>query len=524
MIRAFATVGGYTGLSRILGFIRDILIADVVGTGPVADAFFVAFRLPNLFRRTFAEGAFNAAFVPLFARRLEQEGEAAAKFFAEEALSVLLTALLLLTAVAMAAMPYLIEVLAPGFGSEPEKFALTVELSRITFPYLLFMSLTALYSGLLNSLYRFAAAAAAPVLLNMLFIGALVMVLPFVGSAGHVMAWTVAAAGLAQVFLLIIASRRAGMELRLRAPRWTAGIRRLLALMVPGITSAGVLQINLLVGTIIASWQAGAVSYLYYADRIYQLPLGMIGIAFGVVLLPDLARKLRSGADAAAQERLNRGLEYSLLLTLPAAVALIVVPLPIVVVLFERGALIRESSEAISWALMAFAAGLPAFVLVKVLQPAFFAREDTVTPLKFAAVSVAANIVLSFALFFYIEHVGIALATSLSSWLNVGLLAWSLKHRSFLNLDERLRARLPRILLASLLMGVALWGAVAWWLAPWFDGQPWLRIAALIILVSGGLGIYGGLAYGMGAVRRADLQDLLRRRPAAPQGSGSDGP
>jgi len=344
LVRSLATVGGYTGISRVLGFVRDILIAAVVGTGPVADAFFVAFRLPNLFRRLFGEGAFNSAFVPLFARHLEEGGKAAARVFAEQTLAVLLAALLLFSALAMAAMPWFMYLLAPGFAAEPEKFDLAVRLSRITFPYLLFMSLVALLSGLLNALYKFAAAAAAPILLNVCFIVALVVVLPLTGAPGQVLAWTVVVAGLGQFLLLMIACHRAGVALRLPRPRLTPGVRRLLKLMGPGVLSAGALQINLLIGTIIASLQAGAVSYLYYADRVYQLPLGLIGIAFGVVLLPDLARKLRSGAEAEAMTQLNRGLELSMLLTLPAAVALVVIPWPIVVVLFERGIFDRASS------------------------------------------------------------------------------------------------------------------------------------------------------------------------------------
>ncbi|MGF1611916.1 MAG: murein biosynthesis integral membrane protein MurJ, partial [Kiloniellales bacterium] len=386
--RSIATVGGYTGISRILGFVRDILIAGLVGTGPVADAFFVAFRLPNLFRRLFAEGAFNAAFVPLFARRLEQEGAPAARLFAEQTLSVLLTSLLIFTAAAMAGMPWLMYILAPGFAVDPEKFDLAVQLSRITFPCLLFMALVALLSGLLNSLYRFSAAAAAPILLNLFFIAALLVIVPSSDRPGHVLAWTVAAAGVGQFLFLMVAASRAGMALRLPRPRLTEGVRRLLRLMGPGILSAGALQINIMVGTIIASLQAGAVSYLYYADRVYQLPLGLIGIAFGVVLLPDLSRKLRSGADQAAMHSLNRGLELALLLTLPATLALVAIPWPIIVVLFERGAFDRAASDATAWALAAYAVGLPAYVLVKILQPAFYAREDTVTPLKVAVASV----------------------------------------------------------------------------------------------------------------------------------------
>ena len=316
LLRSLATVGGYTGISRVLGFVRDILIAAAVGTGPVADAFFVAFRLPNLFRRLFGEGAFNAAFVPLFARHLEEGGKAAARIFAEQTLAVLLSALLLLSALAMAGMPWLMYALAPGFAAEPAKFDLAVQLSRITFPYLLFMSLVALLSGVLNSLYKFAAAAAAPILLNIFFIFALVVVLPLTGAPGPVLAWTVAAAGIGQFLFLLAACHRAGMALRLPRPRLTAGVRRLLKLIGPGVLSAGVLQINLMIGTIIASLQAGAVSYLYYADRVYQLPLGLIGIGLGIVLLPHLTRASRGGAEAEAMGTLNRGPELAMLLTL----------------------------------------------------------------------------------------------------------------------------------------------------------------------------------------------------------------
>ncbi len=513
-LRSFATVGGLTGVSRVLGFLRDILIAATLGTGPVADAFFVAFRLPNLFRRLFGEGAFNAAFVPLFARRLEQEGEAAAKRFAEQALSVLLSALLALTVLAMAFMPWVMLVLAPGFTEEPEKFDLAVELSRITFPYLLFMALTALLSGLLNALYRFAAAAAAPILLNLFFIAALLLIVPGAERPGLVLAWTVAAAGCGQFLLLLAAAARAGMPLRLPRPRLNPAMRRLWGLMVPGLLSAGALQINIMVGTIIASLQAGAVSYLYYADRVYQLPLGLIGIAIGVVLLPELTRKLRGGAEAAAMTSLNRGLELALLLTLPATAALLVIPWPITVTLFERGVFDRAASDATAAALAAFALGLPAYVLVKVLQPAFFAREDTLRPFHISLAAVIANVALSLALFWQLGHVGIALATSVAAWLQATLLAIVLRRRGQIEIDARNRRRLPRMLLASALMGAAVWGA-SLGLLGWFDGSAALQVAALAALVGLGLALYAGLALGLGAVTRADLKALVSRKGKA---------
>jgi len=510
LIRSFATVGGYTALSRVLGFVREILIAYFVGTGMVADAFFVAFRLPNLFRRVFAEGAFNAAFVPLFAGRLEAGGETAAKAFAEQALAVLLTSLLALTAAAMAAMPWIIYLLAPGFAADSDKFQLTVELSQITFPYLLFIALAALLGGVLNSLYRFAAAAAAPVLLNVFFIAALAVVVPLTGAPGQVMAWTVAAAGVGQFLLLQTAAARAGMSLRLPRPRLTPGVRRLLRLMVPGLLSAGAMQVNLMVATIIASFQAGAVSYLYFADRIYQLPLGLIGIGLGVVLLPDLTRKIRGRDDAAASRSLNRGLELAVLLTLPAALALVVIPLPIVVVLFERGAFDRTAVDATAAALAAFGLGLPSFVLVKVLQPGFFAREDTKTPFKVTVISVIANIALGLALFWPLKHIGLALATSLAMWLNTAMLALGLRRRGFFALDQRCRARLPRIALANLLMAVGLWLAQRL-LSGWFEADLLSRIAGLLLLIGEGLVVYGAGVLLFGAVRIDEIRASLRR-------------
>ncbi len=520
LVRSVATVGGYTGISRILGFVRDILIANVVGASPVADAFFAAFRLPNLFRRLFAEGAFNAAFVPLFARRLEQEGEAAARRFAEEALSVLVTGLLVLSAVCMAGMPWFIYVIGSGFSQDPEKLALAVDLTRITFPYLLFMSVTALLSGILNSLYRFAAAAAAPILLNIVFIAALLVVLPFTGAPGHVMAWAVCLSGAVQFLFLVIAVKRAGMSLRFPRPRFTPGVRRLLVLMLPGMLSAGALQINIFVGSSIASWQEGAFSFLYYADRVYQLPLGLIGIAIGIVLLPDLARKLRAGNEDQAMHSLNRGLEFALLLTLPATVALIVIAGPIIGGLFQHGRFGAEDAAATAAALTAFAWGLPAYVLVKILQPAFYAREDTVTPFRFAVVSVVANIVLSLILFWQMQHVGIALATTLAAWLNTILLVFSLRRFGFWALDARFRSRLPRIVAASLGMGAVLWG-LQWATGTWLGDSFVERVIALAILVTAGLAVYGILAWGLGAVARGDLAGALRRQPAGTPPPGS---
>jgi putative peptidoglycan lipid II flippase len=510
LMRSFATVGGLTGVSRVLGYIRDVLIAAALGAGPMSDAFFVAFRFPNLFRRLFGEGAFNAAFVPLFARHLEGDGQAAAEDFAEEAMAALLTVLLAFTVISMAAMPWLMLVLAPGFREDPDKFDLAVRLSRITTPYLLFMALFALLAGVMNSLYKFAAAAAAQVLLNVSLIVAVLVLAPLTGAPGTSLAIGVLVGGIAQFAVLVVACRRAGLRLYLPAPRLTPGVRRLGRLMVPGLVGAGVLQINIAVGTIIASLQGSAVSYLYYADRIQQLPLGLIGVAFAVVLLPDLSRKLRGGADAAAAESFNRGLEGALLLTVPAAVAMAVVPWPIVVVLFERGAFDRQASDATAQALAAYAAGVPAFVLVRVLATGFFAREDTTTPLRAAIAAVVVNVAASLALFWWLGYVGIALAASLASWVNALGLAGLLRRRDLLRFDARLLRRWPRIVLASAVMGGALWGT-ARALDPWFDRAIAWQVAGLALLVLGGLTVYAAAALVLGAVCPHELAVMVRR-------------
>lgn len=523
LLRSAATVGGMTAISRVLGFGRDVLIAANLGTGPVADAFFVAFRFPNLFRRLFAEGAFNSAFVPLFAGRLEGDGQAEARQFGNEALSVLFWALLIVSGVAELAMPWLMVVIAPGFIDDPAKYDLAVVLTRIAFPYLAFMSLTALFSGVLNSMGRFAAAAAAPIVLNIVLISTLAGIDRFglAGSdaAGVALVWGVSAAGALQLLMVYIAARRAGMALRFIRPRLTPGVRRLIALGVPGIIAGGITQINIMVGTIIASLQDGAVSYLYYADRVYQLPLGLVGIAIGVVLLPDLTRRLRAAGEgeagngeAGALYAMNRALEISMLLTVPAAIALIIIPHPVISVLFERGVFTAQDTHASAIALAAFAFGLPAFVLIKVLSPGFFAREDTRTPMLFAGVSVGVNIAVSLALFFVIGHVGIAIATTMAAWINAGLLWWTLRRRGHYALDARLTRRLPLICLASVVMAGALWGA-AMFAAPWLAGGLPLLLRAGVLggLIALGIAVFWLCAELTGAAKMRELLSVARR-------------
>ena len=524
LYRAFLTVGGMTGISRVLGFVRDIMIAAIVGTGVVADAFFVAFRFPNLFRRLFGEGAFNAAFVPLFAKRLEGEGKTAAHGFAEEAMAGLLFALLIVLAIAELAMPWLMLVLAPGFADTPAKFDLTVLLARIAFPYLLCMSLVALLSGVLNSLHRFTIAAAAPILLNIVLIATLGLAVALgyknEPMAGIILAWGVAIAGFAQLLLLWLAVRRAGYSLRLRWPSYSPDMRRLVQLGIPGIIAGGVTQINLVAGTLIASLQDSAVSFLYYADRLYQLPLGIVGVAIGVVLLPDLSRKLRAGETAAVLDSQNRALEFALLLTLPAATGLAVLAEPIIRVLFERGSFTPADTSATAAAVAAFAFGLPFFVIQKVLQPGYFAREDTQTPMRFAWVNLIINLALSIALFFgfrtigWMGHVGIAIATTIAGAVNALLLWVTLSRRGHFTLDGAARRNLVLIVIASAAMAAIFW----------FVGHEVLgshlarsspvasRVLALAALVGLGLVMLAMLAFATGIGRSAGVAARSRRQ------------
>ena len=525
LLRNFATVGGATLSSRLLGFVRDILMAAALGTGPVADAFVVAFRFPNLFRRVFAEGAFNSAFVPLFSRALEgeeseAEHRARAKAFAEEAMAGLLTVLTLVCAVAMIAMPILMLVLAPGFVGDPAKFDLAVLLTRITMPYLALVSLLALISGVLNGLGRFAAAAFAPVMLNVVLIAVLWLILAsgFAGAeqAGLYLAVGVLIGGFVQLALVIVDLPRAGFLLKLSRPRWSDKMKRLVTLGVPGVIAGGITQINIVVGTMIASLQAGAVSLLYYADRLYQLPLGVVGIAIGVVLLPELARRLKAGDAAGAETASARALEFSMLLTLPAAVALAAIPVELVSVLFERGAFGEEARLGTAAALQAFALGLPAFVLIKVFSPAFFAREDTKTPMQVGALSVAVNVAASLALFPFIGHVGIALATSLAGWVNALVLYRLMVKRGYWHIDRALAIKIALLLACALAMG-AVRLALAMLLADWMViGQPLLlRVAGLGLLVMTGIVTFFGLAHLTGASRLGDMKRMLVRRQTA---------
>ncbi|MGR3467018.1 MAG: murein biosynthesis integral membrane protein MurJ [Shimia sp.] len=507
LMRGFATVGLWTMLSRVLGFVRDVVIAAALGAGPVADAFVVAFALPNMFRRFFAEGAFNMAFVPLFSKRLEA-GDGAADF-ARDAFTALGSLLILFTLIAQLAMPALVVAMASGFVGD-ERFDLAVLYGRIAFPYILLISLAALLSGVLNATGRFVAAAAAPVVLNALFLGALALGGWLGWDPGLTLAWTVPVAGLAQLALVWVAAARAGFRLIPRLPRWTPELTRLAVIAGPAALAGGVVQVNLLVGRQVASFTEGATAWLYYADRLYQLPLGVVGIAIGVVLLPELSRRLAASDAAGGQAAFSRAFEVCLALTVPAAVALVVIPGPLVSVLFERGSFGPEDTAATALACAIYGAGLPAFVLQKVLQPLYFAREDTKSPFSYALVAMGVNAVLAVALVWVLGFIAAAIATTVAGWVMTWLLWRGTRGMGpEAQLDATARRRWPRILAASAVMGIGLWLGGVGFAVPL--ATPGLRYAALALLILIAIVLYGAASTAVGAYTPGDLRRALRR-------------
>ena len=610
LLRSMATVSGFTALSRILGFIRDILMGYFLGSSHAADAFFAAFKFPNIFRRIFGEGAFNSAFVPLFSRELTSKGRKEAMHFASQTFSILAFVLLIITIIAIPLMSWITMVHAPGFSAvktfrgdsnnnevsfdikikgskaiyfvienggdaeiknitlvknnndtenlvdqsdwlsekgklikkyslsenknftqikgnaliknskegntnlsiyrnHPDTFKLTVTLSKITFIYLLCMALVAHMSGVLNTIKIFGMPAAAPVLLNMTFLAGFLISSIFWGLKGnpvkyaHVAAWCVFVAGFLQLGALYFTCFRKGLRIKLCKPKISPQIKRLFILMGPGVLAAGIQQINLLVGSVIASFREGAISYLYYSERVYQLPLGVIGIGLGVILLPEVTKRLRNDDQIGAITSMNRGIELAMLLTIPASIALIVIPYPIISTLFQHGAFTAEDANLTALSLAGFAIGIPGYVIVRVLQPGYFARENTKTPMLIAGVTVIVNIVFSIILFDSLGHIGIAIATSIAAWVNVALLLFGL--RNFWKPDARLKSRMPKIFIASIVMGSLLW-ILHQTIKEMFNHDFWLRLGGVSMLVIFGITIYFFIAFKLKASSLKELK------------------
>jgi len=469
LLKALATVSGMTLLSRILGFVRDFVIARAFGAGMMTDAFFVAFKLPNLLRRLFAEGAFSQAFVPILGEYKNKQGEVETKRLVDHVATLLFLALLAVTLLGMAAAPLLVYISAPGFAANPDKFALTVELTRITFPYILFMSLVALSGGILNTWSRFAVPAFTPVLLNIAMIGMALWAAPYFEPPVMVLGWAVFLGGLLQLAFQLPHLKRIGMLPRFSIDWKDEGVRRILRLMGPAVLGVSVAQVSLLINTIFASFLGtGSVSWLYYADRLMEFPSGMLGAALGTILLPSLA-KYHAGEKFDEYSRLlDWGLRLTLLLAAPAALALAIIAVPLIATLFHQGAFTADDVFKTRDALVAYSVGLLGLILVKVLAPGFYARQNVRTPVKIALVSLFVTQLLNLALIGWLKHAGLALSIGLAACLNAALLYRGLRRHNIYTPQPGWPIFYAKLAAAMLVMGITLWFAAG-------DTADWLR-------------------------------------------------
>lgn len=511
LVKSTLTIGFFTFLSRISGFVRDVMMANLIGASWLSDAFFVAFKLPNFFRRLFAEGAFNAAFIPSFSSILTTDGREAAIKFAGEVMSVLLLVLLVLNAVFIVFMPWITPFFAPGFADTPEKFDLTVTLSQITFPYILFISLVSLLGGILNSMGKFAAPAASPILLNLCMIGGMLWLNGMSATPAHALSYAVFIAGIVQFGWLVFVCIRLDMMPAIYSPRLTRQVKTMLLLMAPAALGSGVQQLNLLIDVIIASHIPGAVSYLYYADRITELPIGMIGVAVGTVLLPMLSKQIRSGNLAEARTSMNRALELVLLFGFPATAALMVIAQPIILVLYQHGAFTPKDMAETVPTLIAFTTGLPAFLAVKIFAPGFYANHDTKTPFKIAVTCVIINLFFNLTLSGPFQQVGMAAATSIAGWVNVGAMMVILYKRGIFAPDALLKSRLIKMVIASLVMAAAL-AATQSMVAPYYQEGAVMKVVALSCVIATGMLVFGAGVLVLKAYDASMVTKLMRRR------------
>jgi putative peptidoglycan lipid II flippase len=492
MLGRIFTVGGYTLLSRLTGFARDIMLAAILGAGPVADAFFVAFRLPNHFRAIFAEGAFNAAFVPAYAHVYGEHGEESAGLFANRIFTLLFLSQLVLLALAWLFMPQAMSLLAPGFTDDAEQRRLAIDLTRITFPYLLLITLVTLYGGMLNVMHRFASAAAASIFLNLAMMMTLALV-AFFPTAGHAAAWGVLISGFLQYFLLAGDLARHGGLPRFAPLKLDEDVRAFFRALGPATVGSMGTQVALFADTIIATFlPAGALSALYYADRLNQLPIGVIGIAIGTVLLPEMSRQLTAEDHQGAMVSQRRAFDFTLLFSIPFVAAFLTVPDVITRAMFARGAFSKADAAAAGATLAAYAIGLIPFVLIRSAVATFYARKDTATPVKAALTGVAVNVALKIALVGSLAQVGLALATAVGAWINLLLVTGFAARAGYLDLDRALTRSLAKFVVSGVVLGAALW-LTARLAAPYLAELSHFRDEAkLLVLIAVGAIVYAG--------------------------------
>jgi putative peptidoglycan lipid II flippase len=509
LIKAMATVAGFTLISRVLGFIRDVMTAIIMGAGPISDAFFVALKLPNLFRRITAEGAFSVAFVPMFSESIEKDGQAESLRMARNMMGYMFLIITFFSVIAIAAMPYIIMAIAPGFDHEDMRYDNAVELSRITFPYLLFISLAALLGGVMNTIGRFGVYAFLPALFNLCLIGALLTHDMLWSSPAHALAYGVLAAGVVQFALIFIFAAKHGWLIYPTLPKMTPKVKRLMILMLPGILGAGVYHLNIFADMMIASFfEGGSISYLYYADRLQQLPLGVVGIAVGTALLPLLSRSLVAENFEEANQYFNRAIEACLLFALPAAVALMIAAEPIIYTLFNYGAFSHEDTQVTAYVLTCYAFGLPAYIVAKVFQSACFARQDTKSPVKIMVICAVCNIIFGIILAQIIGIAGIALATAISGFIQIILLYRIVRHHEHLSFDARLKRNGVKIVNACLAMALALFTYLFF---VSFEDDKTFRIMQCLGMVFSGGGVYLIAILSMRLFTKQDMRLFFRR-------------
>lgn len=500
LLRSVATIGSYTLLCRVFGFVRDVMMTALMGATALNDAFIVAFKLPNFFRSLFAEGAFNVAFIPMFSRIHTREGHGRAFKFANNTFNIMVIFLSLFCVVMVILMPWVMKYVAYGFAKTPDRMALAVDFGRIAFPYILLISLVALFSGMLNGLHRFAAASFAPTLLNIAMIGAMVLSYYVPVNVGVLLVWGVIVGGIAQFLLVVVAAKRLKFFFKLGWPKYTEDTKEMLRKMGPSALSAGVTQINLLIGVMVSSTlPAGNITYFSVADRVYQLPLSIIGVSFGTALLPILSQRLASGDQAGYQKKMSDSLNYSLLVAIPCTIALMVIGEPIVKVMFQRNAFGAQDVAATALVLAAFASGLPAYIMSKIFSAGFFAQGDTKTPTRLAIIAVCMNTTLNFLLIGPMGIAGIAWATSIASWFNALALMIILRRRGVFTLRGLLLKFLPRTISCCLLFWAVLVKAHDHW-DSLLAGSEWSRILYLLFVSGAGLGAYAFAVFFFGPV------------------------
>jgi putative peptidoglycan lipid II flippase len=506
LIRSIATISFHTMLSRIAGFVRTVLMSTFVGAGAMADALVISIKFPSVMRRVFAEGAFNASFVPIFAGMLAKDGHENARTYAEQVFSLLVLVLAGIVLMGEVFMPWILKVILPGFSRTPERMAYVIQFTRITLPFILFISVCALFSGILNSLERFAFAASSPTGGNLTIIAVVFLLKGQMENAAQAFAIGVTLSGVVQALWVLIPAWRSGYRLRLTKIVFSPVLKKFFVLLIPAAAGAGVVQINILLDMLMGSFlPVGGISYLEYADRLNQLPLSVVGVAMGTALLPMLSKQLRTNDLETAHKTQNLALEYALFLAVPAMIGLCVLAMPIVKIVYEHGKMAVHDIEQIAITLVTFALGLPAYIMIKIFSSIFFARENTKTPVQAGIIAMLLNLILNLLLIKPLQHVGLALATAIAAWFNSGYLFYYLHKEGAMPISKRFALFLPKLGVASAVcLGVLYGMKIYFW--PLMQGNFTYRVLGLCVMVGVGIITYLSFSFITGIIKKSDLK------------------